>query len=35
MTEYDGAVERQRLLLEAEEWADSPNSILIHQTTSM
>ena len=35
MTEYDSAVERQRILLEAEAWADSPKSILIHQTTSM
>ena len=35
MSEYDSAVERQRILLEAEAWADSPKSILIHQTTSM
>ena len=35
MTEFDDRVERQRILLEAEAWAESPKSILIHQTTSM
>jgi len=35
MSEYDEVVERQRLLLEAEEWAIQPKAIHIHQLTSM
>ena len=35
MTEYDNAVERQRVLLEAEQWAEQPQSIHVHGLTSM
>lgn len=35
MTEYDGRVQRQRLLLEAEEWAEGIKSLHCHNTTSM
>ena len=35
MTEYDNAVERQRVLLEAEKWAEQPQSIQVHGLTSM
>lgn len=35
MTEYDNAVERQRILLEAEKWAEQPQSIHVHGLTSM
>ena len=35
MTEYDGRVERQRLLLEAEEWANGIKSLHAHSLNSM
>ena len=35
MGQYDDRVERQRLLLEAEEWAKGISCIQIHQITSM
>ena len=35
MTEYDGRVERQRLILQAEEWAKQPASVHVHKLTSM
>ena len=35
MTEYDNAVERQRVLLEAEKWAEQPQSIQVHGLKSM
>ena len=35
MGEFDHRVERQRLLLEAEEWSKSIKSIHIHSLTSM
>ena len=35
MGEFDYRVERQRLLLEAEEWAQEVRSIHIHSITSM
>ena len=35
MTQYRTAVQRHLLLLEAEEWADSPKSIHTHATPSM
>ena len=35
MTEYDGRVERQRLLLEAEEWAKGIKSLHAHSLNSM
>ena len=35
MGEFDHRVERQRLLLEAEEWAKGIESVHIHSITSM
>ena len=35
MTEYSDTVERQRLLLEAEEWAGSVKSLHVHGFNSM
>ena len=35
MGEFNSAVERQRLLLEAEEWAKGTNSVHIHSLSSM
>ena len=35
MSQYDDKVERQRLLLEAEEWANEINSLHIHSLKSM
>ncbi len=35
MTEYDARVERQRLLLEAEEWANGIKSLHSHRLKSM
>ena len=35
MGQYDDRVERQRILLEAEEWAKGIKSIHIHSITSM
>lgn len=35
MTEYDARVERQRLLLEAEEWANGVRSLHSHRLKSM
>jgi len=35
MTQYNETVERQRLLLEAEEWASGVKSIHAHSFTSM
>ena len=35
MTEYDLTVERQRLLLEAEAWADAPKALHTHRLSSM
>ena len=35
MGQYDDRVQRQRLLLAAEEWADTPRSVHIHGLTSM
>jgi len=35
MGQYDNAVERQRLLLEAEDWAEKPKAIHCHSLTSM
>jgi len=35
MTEYDARVERQRLLLEAEDWANGVRSLHSHRLKSM
>ena len=35
MTQYDDTVERQRLLLEAEEWSMKTKSIHVHSFSSM
>jgi len=35
MTQYEGAVEKQRLLLEAEEWARGVDNIHVHGLSSM
>ena len=35
MTEYDARVERQRLLLEAEDWANGVKSLHSHRLKSM
>jgi len=35
MGQYDDVVERQRILLEAEEWAKQPRSVQVHRLTSM
>ena len=35
MGQYDDVVERQRILLEAEEWAKQPKSVHVHGVTSM
>ena len=35
MGEFNSAVERQRLLLEAEEWAKGTNSVHVHSLSSM
>lgn len=35
MTQYDGDVERQRLMLEAEEWATQCSGIHVHSFNSM
>ena len=35
MGQYDDVVERQRVLLEAEEWAKQPRSVQVHRLTSM
>lgn len=35
MTQYDGAVEKQRLLLEAEKWAQGVKDIHVHGLSSM
>jgi hypothetical protein len=35
MSEYDTVVERQRILLEAEEWAIQPKAIHVHSLDSM
>lgn len=35
MTQYDDTVERQRLLLEAEEWAKGVKSLHVHSFDSM
>ena len=35
MTQYDETVERQRLLLEAEEWSKGVSSLHTHRTASM
>ena len=35
MTEYTHLVERQKMLLEAEEWAKQPQSLQAHRLTSM
>ncbi len=35
MTEYDARVERQRILLEAEEWANGIKSLHSHRLDSM
>ena len=35
MTEYNDRVERQRLLLEAEEWAKQINTLHCHSLSSM
>jgi len=35
MGQYDDRVQRQRLLLAAEKWADSPQSVHVHGLTSM
>ena len=35
MTEYTHLVERQRMLIEAEEWAKKPQSLQAHRLTSM
>ena len=35
MTQYRNAVQRHLLLLEAEEWADSPKAIHTHRMSSM
>tara|TARA_B100000927_G_C16474660_1_gene472893 strand:+ start:2175 stop:2453 length:279 start_codon:yes stop_codon:yes gene_type:complete len=35
MGQYDDRVERQRLLLEAEEWSKGIKALQIHNTTSM
>lgn len=35
MGQYDDRVERQRLLLAAEKWAEEPQSVHVHGLTSM
>ena len=35
MTEYTSAVERQKILIEAEKWAKEINQIHCHSLTSM
>lgn len=35
MTQYDNEVERQRIILEAEEWAKGVKSIHVHSFNSM
>lgn len=35
MTQYEDRVERQRLQLEAEKWANVPKSVHIHRLSSM
>ena len=35
MTQYRNAVQKQLLLIEAEEWADKPKSIHTHRMSSM
>ncbi len=35
MTQYDNVIERQRLLIKAEEWAKGIKCIHLHSTTSM
>ena len=35
MTQYEGAVEKQRLLLDAEEWARGVDNIHVHGLSSM
>ena len=35
MTQYEDAVERQKILLEAEEWAKGIQQIHIHSLTNM
>ena len=35
MTQYRNAVQKQLLLIEAEEWADVPKSIHTHKLSSM
>lgn len=35
MGQYDDAVEKQRLLLEAEEWSETIRGLHIHSLTSM
>ena len=35
MSEHDAVVERQRLLLEAEEWAKGVTSLHVHSMTSL
>ena len=35
MGQYEGLVERQRLLIKAEEWAIQPKDVHIHSISSM
>lgn len=35
MTQYEGAVEKQRILLEAEKWAQGVDNIHVHGLSSM
>ena len=35
MTQYENVVERQKLLLEAEEWSKGVHEIHIHRLTNM
>tara|TARA_B100000287_G_C20415134_1_gene695233 strand:- start:190 stop:465 length:276 start_codon:yes stop_codon:yes gene_type:complete len=35
MTQFDEVVENQRLLLEAEKWAETPKTVHIHRLSSM
>ena len=35
MGQYDEVVERQRVLLEAEKWAETPKTVHIHRLSSM
>ena len=35
MTQFDEVVENQRLLLEAEKWAETPKTVHIHRLDSM